>query len=74
MINFGLVFLLSLVHAYLVKHRAEILANSPSTATNGAEDEGQPQSNILQAAYQILHLTKILGFFCFYVTSCTFVV
>jgi hypothetical protein len=49
-INFGLVFLLSVIYAYSVKHRVEIFADSPSPTTDGAEDESQPLLGISQAA------------------------
>jgi hypothetical protein len=49
-INFGLVFLLSIIYAYSVKLRVEIFANPPSPTTISAEDESQPLSGISQAA------------------------
>lgn len=49
MINFGLVFLLSIVYAYSVKHRVEIFA-SPTTTKNDRDDESQPLTSMSQAA------------------------
>ena len=44
-INFGLVLVLSIIYAYLVKRRVEIFANPMNeTAANNAEDESQPLS------------------------------
>ena len=50
MINFGLVILLNIAYAYLVKHRVGIFENPSSTAINGDDDENQPVSSISQAA------------------------
>ena len=50
MVNFGLVFLLSLIYAYWVKDRVEIFADTPSVTTNAVEDKSPPLSNISLAA------------------------
>ena len=52
MLNFGLVILLSIIYAYLVKDQVETFANptSGTTVTNGREDESQPLSGISKAA------------------------
>jgi GTPase SAR1 family protein len=48
--NFGLVLVLSIIYAYLVKHRVEIFADPPSQTGNGAEEESQPLSGIMSQA------------------------
>ena len=40
-INFGVLLLLSIIYAYLVKHRVEIFANPPREPANDAEEESQ---------------------------------
>ena len=49
MINFGLVFLLSIAYSYSVKHRVEIFA-SPRATKNCRDDESQPLNFMSQAA------------------------
>ena len=49
MINFGLVFLLSIAYAYSVKHRVEIFT-SPRANKNCSDDESQPLNSMSQAA------------------------
>lgn len=41
LMNFGLVLVLSVIYAFLVKDRVGIFVNHPSATTNGAEDESQ---------------------------------
>ena len=48
--NFGLVLLLSIFYAWLVKDRVEIFADPSSTTANGAEDETQPLPSISKVA------------------------
>jgi GTPase SAR1 family protein len=50
LMNFGLVLVLSIIYAYLVKHRVEIFADPPSQTGNGAEEESQPLSGIMSQA------------------------
>ena len=50
MVNFGLVFLLSVIYAYWVKDRVEVFVDTPSAMTNGVEDKSPPLSNISLAA------------------------
>ena len=49
-LNFGLVMLLSIVYAYLVKQRVGIFENPSSTTTNYANDDTEPLSGLSQAA------------------------
>ena len=50
MINFGLVYLFSIIYAYWVNDRVEIFVDSPSATTNGVEDNRAPLSSISPAA------------------------
>ncbi len=49
-INFGVLLLLSIIYAYLVKHRVEIFVNPPSEPANDAEEESQPLSGSISPA------------------------
>jgi GTPase SAR1 family protein len=61
--NFGLVLVLSIIYAYLVKHRVEIFASPPNeTGANNAEDESQPLS---QAASDPMAHQSSRGYFVF---------
>ena len=42
LMNFGIVSLLSIIYAHLVKHRVEIFTEPPSARANDAEEESQP--------------------------------
>ena len=44
LINFGIVYLLSIIYAHLVEHRVEIFAEPRSVRINDAEEECQPLS------------------------------
>ena len=46
MASFGLVLVLSVIYAFLVKRRVEIFTNSPSTTTNGGGEGSQPLSGM----------------------------
>ena len=50
MVNFGLVYLLSLFYAYWMKDRVEIFVDTPSATTNNVEDKSPLLSSISQAA------------------------
>ena len=50
MVNFGLVFLLSLFYAYWMKDRVEIFVDTPSATTNSVGDKSPLLSSISQAA------------------------
>ena len=50
MINFGLVYLLSVIYAYSVKDRVQIFVNTPSVTTNNVEDKSPLLSSLSQAA------------------------
>ena len=50
MINFGLVFLLSIIYAYWVKDRVEIFVDTPSATTNNVGDQTPLLSGISPAA------------------------
>ena len=50
MINFGLVYLLSVIYAYWVKDRVEIFVDTPSATTNNVEDKSPLLSSTSQAA------------------------
>ena len=53
LMNFGIVYLLSIIYAHLVKHRVEIFTEPPSARTNNAadgEEESQPLSAGITAA------------------------
>ena len=55
LISFGLVLVLSVIYAFLVKRRVEIFTNSLNTTTNDGVAENQPLSGMLPAtavAYQ----------------------
>ena len=67
MIFFGLVLLLSIIYAYLVKNRVEIFAN-PSRTTNICEEESQPLSGISQAALDPMAHQNPGGYFVLYDT------
>ena len=50
-INFGLVLVLTIIYAYMVKHRVEIFEERPRETANGDQGESQPLSdNMSQAA------------------------
>ena len=42
LMNFGIVCLLSIIYAHLVKHRVEMFTEPPSVRANDAEEESQP--------------------------------
>ena len=44
LMNFGIVYLLSIIYAHLVEHRVEIFTEPRSVRTNDAEEESQPLS------------------------------
>ena len=50
MVNFGLVYLLSVIYAYWMKDRVEIFVDAPSATTNNVEDKSPLLSSISQAA------------------------
>ena len=50
-VNFGLVLILSIIYAIMVKHRVEIFEEQPYETANGDQEECQPlSSNMSQAA------------------------
>ena len=50
-VNFGLVLVLTIIYAYMVKHRVEIFEERPRETVNGDQGESQPRShNTTQAA------------------------
>ena len=50
-INFGLVLVLTIIYAYMVKHRVEIFEENPRETMNGDQGESQPLAdNMSQAA------------------------
>ena len=44
LMNFGIVYLLSIIYAHLVEHRVKIFTEPRSVTTNDAEEESQPLS------------------------------
>ena len=44
LMNFGIVYLLSIIYAHLVEHRVEIFTETRSVRTTNAEEESQPLS------------------------------
>ena len=50
LMNFGIVYLLSIIYAHLVEHRVEIFTEPRSVRANDAEEESQPLSVSITAA------------------------